>query len=146
MQESTGGLARPTLISKILVIVLAPFASISAFGQTFGEVTGRVSDPSGASVPNAVLTLTSVSTNAARSTESTGEGFYTFPLVPPGIYNLKAEHPGFKIAASNNIEVQVQQSLLLDFTLQVGDVGQTVEISASATLRRMRCAPVSPLQ
>ena len=102
MEESKRGWARPSLTSTISLAVLVAFCPVSAFSQTFGEVTGRVSDPSGAAVPNAALTLTSVTTNAVRTTETTGEGFYTFPSVLPGIYNLRAEHPGFKIATSNN--------------------------------------------
>ena len=114
MGDSKRGWAHPSLTHTISLIVLAAFCQLNALSQTFGEVTGRVSDPSGAAVPNAVLTLTSVTTNAVRTSESTSEGFYTFPSVPPGIYNLKAEHPGFKITASNNIEVQVQQTVALD--------------------------------
>src|SRR5579863_3715370 len=107
---------------------------LSLVGQTFGEITGRVSDPSGAGVPNSGLTLTNVSTNAVRQVDSTADGFYSFTSVPPGIYNLKAEHPGFKTATSNNIEVQVQQTVRLDLSLQVGEVSQSVEVSAAANL------------
>jgi len=103
-------------------------------GQTFGEITGRISDPSGAGVPNSVLTLTSTATNAVRQTDSGNDGFYSFPSVPPGIYNIKSEHPGFKTSTTNNIEVQVQQTVRLDFTLQVGEVSQSVEVSAAASL------------
>ena len=103
-------------------------------GQTFGEITGRVSDPSGAGVPNSVLTLTSTATNAVRQTDSGNDGFYSFPSVPPGIYNLKSEHPGFKTAAGSNIEVQVQQTVRLDLTLEVGQVSQSVEVRAMANL------------
>jgi hypothetical protein len=103
-------------------------------GQTFGEITGRVSDPSGAGVPNSVLTLTSTATNAVRQTDSGNDGFYSFPSVPPGIYSLKSEHPGFKTATGNNIEVEVQQTVRLDLTLEVGQVSQSVEVRAMANL------------
>ncbi|HLX46277.1 MAG TPA: carboxypeptidase-like regulatory domain-containing protein, partial [Bryobacteraceae bacterium] len=108
-------------------------SGLPLFGQTLGEITGRVSDPSGAGVPNSALTLTSTSTNAVRQAESGSDGFYSFPSVPPGMYNLKSEHPGFKTATSN-IEVQVQQTVRLDFTLQVGEVSQSVEVSAAANM------------
>ena len=101
-------------------------------GQTFGEITGRVNDPSGAGVPNAVLTLTNTSTNAVRQTGSTGDGDYSFPSVPPGTYIVKATHPGFKVEISNNIAVQVQQTIRLDLTLQVGQVSESIEVSATA--------------
>src|SRR6185369_6752651 len=99
-------------------------------GQTLGDVSGRVTDASGAGVPNAAVTLTSVATNAVRNAETTGEGLYDFNAVPPGVYNVKVEHPGFRSASSTNVEVQVQQSVRLDLTLQVGQVSETVEVSA----------------
>jgi len=104
------------------------------FSQTFGEITGRVGDASGAAVPSAVLTLTNVSTNAARTTASTETGDYTFPSVPPGTYNLRTEHPGFKSSSTNAIEVQVQQTVRLDFVLQVGQITESVQVSAAADL------------
>jgi hypothetical protein len=110
--------------------------------QTFGEITGRVSDQSGAGVPNTAITLTSTATNAIRQTQSTGDGFYAFPSVPPGPYNVKAEHPGFKTVTSNNIEVQVQQSVRLDLALEVGQVSQSVEVSAAASLLQAENATV----
>ena len=103
-------------------------------GQTVGEITGRVSDRSGAGVPGSVITLTNTSTNAVRVTDSSGEGFYSFPSVPPGIYNIKTEHPGFKAEISNNVEVEVQQTVRLDFTLQVGQITESVEVQANADL------------
>ncbi|HEV1283847.1 MAG TPA: TonB-dependent receptor [Bryobacteraceae bacterium] len=117
-----------------LFVVTSFLLSVPLMGQTLGEITGRISDPSGAGVPDAALTLTSTATNAARQTRSTADGDYSFPLVPPGLYKVKVEHPGFKIETNNSVEVQVQQTVRLDFTLQVGDVTQTVEISASANM------------
>jgi hypothetical protein len=114
----------------------------SAFGQTLGEITGRVSDPSGAGVPGATVTLTSVSTNAVRTTDTTSSGDYTFPSVPPGFYNVKTEHKGFKTATSNNVEVQVQQTVRLDVSLQVGQVSESVEVSAAADLLQAENASV----
>ena len=116
------------------VIVLAIAAAQSIWGQTLGEITGRVSDPSGAGVPGSAMTLTNINTNAARTAVTTDSGDYTFPSVLPGFYSVKAEHPGFKAAVTNNLEVQVQQAVRLDMTLQVGQVSDSVEISAQAVL------------
>ena len=111
-------------------------------GQTLGDVSGRVTDPSGAGVPSATVTLTNTATNAIRTSETSGEGLYTFTAVPPGIYDLKVEHPGFKTVATSNVEVQVQQSVRLDLTLQVGQVSESVEVSASAALLQSENATV----
>src|SRR5579872_4515971 len=111
-------------------------------GQTLGDISGRVTDPSGAGVPAAVVTLTNTATNAGRTESTTGEGLYTFTAVPPGIYNVKVEHPGFRTVSSTNVEVQVQQSVRLDLTLQVGQVSETVEVSAQAALLQSENATV----
>jgi len=120
------------------------FAAIAATlsAQTQGEITGRVTDPSGAGVPGATLTLTSVSTNAVRTTATTNTGDYTFPSLAPGFYNLKTEHTGFKSAASNNVEVQVQQTVRLDVALQVGQMTDSVDVSALADLLQSENASV----
>ena len=120
------------IVSRVLTALLLTTLPVAA--QTFGEITGRVSDSSGAGVPASVLTLTNVNTNAVRSTASTESGVYTFPSVPPGTYNVKAEHPGFKTASSNKVEVQVQQTVRLDFSLQLGQVTESIEVSAAADL------------
>ncbi len=120
------------IVSRVLTALLLTTLPVAA--QTFGEITGRVSDSSGAGVPASVLTLTNVNTNAVRSTASTESGVYTFPSVPPGTYNVKAEHPGFKTASSNKVEVQVQQTVRLDFSLQLGQVSESIEVSAAADL------------
>jgi hypothetical protein len=116
--------------------------AIPVFSQTLGEITGRVSDSTFAGVPGAAITLTNINTNAIRTTSSTDAGDYTLPSVAPGIYNLKTEHAGFKSATSNNIEVQVQQTVRLDIALQVGNVSESVEVSAQADLLQAENASV----
>ena len=115
-----------------IILAATVLASLPSFGQTFGEITGRLSDSTGGSIPAAIVTLTSVTTNAVRTSVSTEAGGYTLPSVPPGSYNLKVERQGFKAAVANNVEVQVQQTVRLDFTLTVGQVSESVEVQASA--------------
>src|SRR5438552_9833772 len=117
--------------SWVTLPALLALAEAAAFGQTFGEITGRLSDSTGASVPGAVVTLTNVSTNGVRSTVSTEAGGYGLPSVPPGFYNVKVEHQGFKAAVANGVEVQVQQTVRLDFTLTVGQISESVEVRAT---------------
>src|SRR6201999_1512886 len=90
--------------------------------QTSGIILGHVSDPSGAAVPDATITLTNTGTNTSRTTVSTSDGDYTFPDVPPGVYDVQATHAGFKADNAHNVQLQVQQSLTQNFTLQVGEV------------------------
>src|SRR5438094_3384134 len=111
------------------IIVIAAFSVCCLYGQTFGEVTGRVTDTSGAVIPGASITLSNVNTNAVRNVVSTETGAYRFPSVAPGSYRLKTELPGFKAALSEQFEVQVQQVLRLDVVLQVGQVSETIEVA-----------------
>src|SRR5437868_174069 len=112
------------LVMHKSVSLIATFLLLSccAFAQTGGDVTGRVIDPSGSAVPGSVITLTNTATNATRQGVTTADGFYTFTSVPPGIYSLKTEHTGFKTMNTANIEVQVQQTVRVDMTLQIGQV------------------------
>src|ERR1700720_369533 len=126
--------------TKWFVAVLL-LAGLSLLGQTLGEISGTVVDPSGAGVPNSTVTLTNTSTNAVRTAETNEQGLYTFPSVPPGTYNVKVEHPGFKTTTSN-VEVLVQQSVRLDLTLQVGQVSESIEVSATAALLQSENATV----
>ena len=85
-------------------------------------------------VPGAAVTLTSVATNAERNTISTEAGDFTFPSVPPGLYNVRAEKQGFRTAAAAHVEVQVQQTVRQDLALEVGQITESVQVSATADL------------
>lgn len=88
----------------------------------------------GAAVPAAKIFLTNIATHATCETVSTDSGDYAFPAVAPGGYNLRVEHSSFKAAGSRNVQAQVQQTVRLDFTLLVGQVTESVEVSASAQM------------
>ncbi|MDZ4799741.1 MAG: TonB-dependent receptor [Bryobacteraceae bacterium] len=116
------------------IALIALFASASLSGQTFGTVTGEVKDSSGAAVAGAGVTVRNTATNGIRVATTNEEGLYTIPALVPGIYDVRAEKPGFKIATRTGIELQVQQTARIDFGLEVGQVSETVEVSASAAL------------
>src|SRR5262245_42129662 len=92
-----------------------------AFGQTLGELTGEIRDSSGGALVGANVSVTAPATGATRSTSSNDAGVFRFPALLPGSYNLKVEMPGFRAAARSGIELQVQQIVRADFTLQVGE-------------------------
>jgi hypothetical protein len=108
------------------------FSGLLIFGQTFGEITGQVVDATNANVAGATVTITNTDTNAKRVAVTTEAGIYSFPSLPPGKYDIRVEKPGFKADTSKQVEVQVQQTVRLDFTLQVGQVSESVEVSAAA--------------
>ena len=146
MYEQTGGRRSRVgaAASWSALPALLALAAAAAFGQTFGEVTGRLNDSTGASVPGAVVTLTNVSTNGVRTTVSTEAGGYGLPSVPPGLYNLKVEHQGFKTAVATGVEVQVQQTVRLDFALTVGQVSESIEVQSTTDQLAQETPPLVP--
>jgi len=105
-----------------------------ALGQTAGEITGEVHDQSGAAAPNATVTVTNAGTNAARSTTTNDAGIYTFPSLVPGNYQVKVELQGFQPVVRTGIELQVQQTARVDFTLSIGQATQAIEVAGAAQL------------
>ena len=67
-------------------------------------------------------------------TISTDSGDFTFAAVSPGVYNIRVERDSFKAASANVVHVQVQQTLRQDFTLEVGQITESVQVSASADM------------
>ena len=79
------------------LLILAPVQ----FAQTSGSIAGVILDQSGSAIPGATVGLTNTETNAARSVLTNEAGAYSFPTLPPGTYNLKAEKSGFKSLVQN---------------------------------------------
>lgn len=133
LQKTRAALRNRLAIVICFTLALLLPASLSAQGAT-GRISGHVADATGASVPDATITLTNTATSGIRTTVSTSSGDFTFASVPIGIYVLKAEHQGFKTATSQNLQLQVAQSMTQNFTLEVGGVEQTIEVTASGDL------------
>src|SRR5947207_702404 len=116
------------------VLCMVVFSVLPAVAQTQAGISGVIHDPSGAVIPGVTVTVTNPATNFVRTGISNEAGVYNFPVVQPGIYNVKVELPGFRTSEQNNVELQGQQSARIDFTLQGGDVSQTVEVEGTAAL------------
>jgi len=121
-----------------LILAISLPATLSA--QTAGQITGHVSDPTGAAIPQSKVTLTNVNTSTQRSTVTTGAGDYTFTEVPPGTYTLNVTHAGFKSTTSESLQLSVQQALTLNFALTIGAVSQSVTVSAAGQLLQVQNA------
>ena len=111
--------------------VLAPSLSRA---QSTGQITGLVTDPSGAIVPDATIEVTNEATGQKRTVTSRDDGFYLLPLVNPGIYQVKASKSGFGTLTRNGNEVAVNGTTRVDFSLQVGQVAEQVIATATAPL------------
>ncbi|HWD97522.1 MAG TPA: carboxypeptidase-like regulatory domain-containing protein, partial [Bryobacteraceae bacterium] len=114
-------------------VVLAFALAGVLYGQaTTGQFGGTVTDVSGGSIPNAKVTVTNSGTGATRSVTTDQTGGYLVPLLPPGAYNVSAEAPGFKKEVQSAVELQVNQAATLNFTLQPGQVSETIEVTGAA--------------
>ena len=98
------------------------------------EVSGTVTDPSGAGVANAKVIATNKATNVARETVTNPTGAYLINLLPPGDYTLTVEASGFRKLSQTGLTLQINQQAQLDLALQVGQVNETVEVTAAAPM------------
>jgi hypothetical protein len=106
----------------------------SLLAQVSAVISGTVTDPSGAVVPNATVTATDTETGAVRETMADGAGRYLLFALPVGPYEIHARKTGFQEAVRTGIQLAVNQSATVDLTLQVGQSSQQVTVSGDAPL------------
>ncbi len=123
-----------TLAFLAIVLFLVPGAP-SAFAQAGrGSVSGTVTDPSGAIVPGASVTLLNPGTGVALHTVTTAAGLYTFISLNPGTYQVTASQNGFTTAQRENVSVTVDQTTIVDIALRVGSVSTVVKVNEETNL------------
>jgi hypothetical protein len=121
----------------ILILACAPWAAAQS---GTGIITGRVSDPSGGVVPGAKVTVTSTATDVASNFVTNQDGYFESVPLAPGIYQVSVAVPNFKTLLRNGIIVQVEDRLSLDLKLQVGQISETVVITAESPQLRTQDA------
>lgn len=117
--------------SAVLLTLLATTPAAWAQSAT-GQITGTVTDASGAAVPGAKVTLTNQQTGSTREATASDTGGYTFPLLPVGLYSVQVERQGFSIARRTDIRLNVDQVVRIDLQLTVGATSETVNVQASS--------------
>src|SRR5882724_1031 len=129
--------------SGLLLLLLVAIA-VPARGQTpSGEISGTVVDTSGLAVPGVTITLTNPATNVVRTVHTNESGLYVIAAIPPGTYDVKAELSGFGTVERKSIVVQVGSANRIAFTLQVGTLSETVEVTAGSPLIQTENAAIS---
>jgi Carboxypeptidase regulatory-like domain len=123
-------------IMWVSFFLIALFITMGRTGraQSLGTISGSVLDPSGSGIPNAAVTVINEKTNLARAVKANEKGEYSLTLLPPSVYTLSAEAPGFKKLTRQHIELQVDQTLTVDANLEVGSTTETTTVSATAPL------------
>lgn len=118
--------------SLIAFSLIFGLSQILAQSTVAGGINGKVTDPQGAVVPNASITITNVGTNNAVTVTATNDGGYRVTNLQPGTYRVETTVTGFAPAVANNIIVEVGQSTPLDIKLSIGDTTAEVEVTAEA--------------
>ncbi|MBM3735440.1 MAG: TonB-dependent receptor [Acidobacteria bacterium] len=109
-------------------LLLFAAAAAAALAQN-AELSGRITDSSGALIPGARVRLTQERTGLERGATANPDGYYSFLALGPGSYRLAVEHPGFRPVARTGITLEVRQTARVDVTLEVGSTSDAVTVS-----------------
>jgi hypothetical protein len=127
-------------ISFLWLIVLSENTILHAQNS---QVSGQIRDTTQAAIGGAKVTLTRLETGDHRESSSTGEGYYSFPLLLPGRYDLKVEKGGFAPQTQSNIAVETGAISNIDVTLAIGSNSETVSVDASVPLLQSESSAVA---
>jgi hypothetical protein len=119
------------LVAASLTFLVLILSSPVYAQKTSGQITGTVIDQNGAALPDATVTVTQSGTGFSREVKSNDDGNYTVQDLPIGLYRVTATHAGFKEAIVERVTVNVASITRQDVTMQVGDVGERVEVVAT---------------
>jgi Carboxypeptidase regulatory-like domain/TonB-dependent Receptor Plug Domain len=118
-------------------------AILPAFAQqTTATLLGTITDASGATVPGVIVQASNLATNVMRETSTDASGAYSIPNLAPGNYKVTAAKSGFQSARVENVTLQVEQVARLDLRLEVGNVTETVDVSATSGLLQTETSSV----
>jgi outer membrane receptor protein involved in Fe transport len=128
-------------LASLMGFVLLP-SPVTA--QSFyGSITGTVTDPTGGVLPGASVTATNIGTNAKAHAVTGADGSYRFVNLVPADYQMDVELSGFKHMTRGPIPVRVQATVHVDFKLEVGEITETVEVTAEAKLLQTESGELS---
>jgi len=117
-------------LAALLILAAIPVAA----QLPTGTILGTVRDASGASIPGAMVTLRNTDTNLTKTATTEQDGSYRFPELPVGHYEIKAEAPGFRTETHTGLNLEVTQTGVINFALQVGATTQQVTVSSEIPL------------
>ena len=132
-------------VARLLQVLCLAFGCTIASAQVTGSISGAVTDPSGAAIPRANLTVTETATGQVRSVATDDRGTYRVLALPVGRYEVKAEREGFKTSLRTGISLVVAQDAVVDIPLQVGNASQEVAVTAEADLVNVSTTEISGL-
>jgi hypothetical protein len=122
-------------LKRASVVCAVALSSAAALAQvTTADVSGNVTDASGAILPNATITIENLGTHLKQVQKSNGAGAYTFTFLQPGQYSISVEAPGFKHFSIASLQIEGGDHARADASMQVGEQSQTVQVTAQTPL------------
>jgi hypothetical protein len=112
-----------------VVCVIASLSATLVWASVGGSISGTIKDPSGRVVTNANVTVQELSTGFSYQTHTDSKGYYTFPVLPVGLYDLNVEVAGFRDYQRKRIVLNTNAALTLNAALEVGSITQTVSVN-----------------
>lgn len=134
-------MSRVSSVLTALLLFAVLFATTALAQSDLGAISGYVKDPTGAVIPNAKVTVRNP-TGLERTTNTNDSGLYTITNVPPALYSITVEAPGFKKYESTNNKLDPSSTLAIDVNLAVGSATETVEVSGTASQLQTESAAV----
>src|SRR5215471_3118017 len=115
--------------ATIAVCLLLCISALAQGTGASGDITGTVTDPSSAVLPNATVTATDVEKGIKRSGTSDGSGRFSITGLAPSVYNVSAEHAGFQTSIQKGVVINVGQTTTLDFHMKVTGATESIEVT-----------------
>ncbi|MFI5058423.1 MAG: carboxypeptidase regulatory-like domain-containing protein [Candidatus Acidiferrales bacterium] len=128
--DPSSGVSR--LIRAMALLAVALLLAGRAFAGVTASISGTVKDTTGAAVVGAKVTATNTETSIASTQPTNGQGFYSFQSLPLGHYDIEVQQTGFKAYRQTGLMLDVNAALVVDVTLQVGQVSEKVEVTSNA--------------
>ncbi|HTV56765.1 MAG TPA: carboxypeptidase regulatory-like domain-containing protein [Terriglobia bacterium] len=121
-------------MKKLLILIPAVcmLTALGAYGAITGSISGRVTDPSGAVIPGTQVTAVDTGTAVQHATRTDASGFYSFPDLPIGVYEVLVRHQGFKLFRVTGLVINANAALRVDATLQIGATTESVTVTSAA--------------
>src|ERR1700682_3406062 len=127
-----------------VALLFSPLFLSTAYAQVAGAtLSGTVTDQSGGVVPKAAISIKNIATGGARASTTDPVGFYSAPNLLPGTYDVTAAAPGFSSEAQTGITLTVGGQQVLNFTLHVGQVSQTLSVAGEAPTVQLATSSIS---
>ncbi len=119
--------------SRVMVFfVLACLAATAVWAGVTGSISGIVTDPTGAVVTGAQVVVIETQTGIRTETVTDGKGYYNFPTLPIGTYDLEVHQAGFKTFHQTEITIDANSAIKIDVGLQVGSTSENIEVRSDA--------------